>query len=45
MGDKVQQPAEDQPKQKTRTGYEIPVPSKEQVLSVFRKVAKAPKKP
>jgi hypothetical protein len=38
MGDKVQeQPA---PTQKTPKGYEIPVPTKDTVLSFFKKVAK-----
>jgi hypothetical protein len=39
----VQQPAADEPKQTTAKGYEIPVPTKEQVMGFFRKVAK-PKK-
>jgi hypothetical protein len=43
MGDKVQQPDSDEPKQKTATGYEIPVPTRDQVLGFFKKVAK-PKK-
>ena len=43
MEKRVQQPAEDQPKQRTEKGYEIPVPTREQVFGVFKKVAK-PKK-
>jgi hypothetical protein len=39
----VQQPASDEPKQTTPKGYEIPVPTKEQVMGFFKKVAK-PKK-
>lgn len=31
--------------QKTEQGYEIPVPTKEQVLGFFKKVAGATKKP
>jgi hypothetical protein len=45
MGDKVEQPASAEPKQTTPKGYEIPVPTKGQVLSFFRKVARAPKRP
>ena len=43
MGDKVQQPASepDEPKQTTPKGYEIPVPTKEQVMGFFKKVAGA----
>lgn len=43
----VQQPASgsDEPKQTTEKGYEIPVPSKEQVVGFFKKVARAPKRP
>jgi hypothetical protein len=39
----LQQPASDEPKQTTEKGYEIPVPTKEQVMTFFKKVAK-PKK-
>lgn len=41
----VQQPASDQdePKQTTEKGYEIPVPKKDEVMRFFKKVAK-PKK-
>jgi len=38
----VQQPASE-PKQETPTGHTIPVPSRDSVLSFFKKVAK-PKK-
>jgi hypothetical protein len=40
----VQQPASDEPKQTTEKGYEIPVPTKEQVMGFFKKVARAPKR-
>lgn len=40
MDKNVQQPASDEPKQTTEKGYEIPVPTKEQVMTFFRKVAK-----
>ncbi len=41
----MQQPASDEPKpkQETPTGHVIPVPSRDQVLSFFKKAAK-PKK-
>jgi hypothetical protein len=41
MTDKQKQP----PTQKTAKGYEIPVPSKEDVMAFFKKVARATKKP
>lgn len=44
MGDKVQQPASDEPKQTTDKGYEIPVPKKDEVMRFFKKVARAPKR-
>jgi len=42
----VQQPASepDERKQTTEKGYEIPVPTKEQVMGFFKKVARAPKR-
>jgi hypothetical protein len=42
----VQQPASDQdePKQTTGRGYEIPVPTKGQVMTFFKKVTRATKK-
>lgn len=42
----VQQPASDKdaPKQTTPKGYEIPVPTKDQVMRFFKKVARAPKR-
>jgi hypothetical protein len=43
MEDKVQRPASNEPKQVTPKGYEIPVPSRDQVLSFFKKVTR-PKK-
>lgn len=42
----VQQPAtQEEPKQVTAKGYEIPVPSKDQVMGFFKKVARGTKKP
>jgi hypothetical protein len=35
---------EPEPKQKTLKGYEIPVPTREQVFDALRKVAKPPPK-
>ena len=40
----VQQPAEEQPTQKTFRGYEIPVPKKREVMDFFKKAARATKK-
>jgi hypothetical protein len=34
----------DEPKQTPDKGYEIPVPTKEQVMDFFKKVARAPKR-
>jgi hypothetical protein len=45
MEKKMPQPASDEPKQTTKKGYEIPVPTKEQVMGFFKKVARAPKRP
>ena len=39
----VQQPASDEPKQTTAKGYEIPIPSKDQVMGFFKKVARSAK--
>lgn len=36
--------SEQEPKQTTDKGYEIPVPTKEQVMGFFKKVARAPKR-
>ena len=44
MSKEAQVPAEDEPKQKTPKGYEIPVPKRQDVMDFFRKVVK-PKKP
>jgi hypothetical protein len=46
MGDDMKQPAseQDESKQTTAKGYEIPVPTKEQVMGFFKKVARAPKR-
>jgi hypothetical protein len=38
MGDKVQQPASDEPKQKTPKGLEIPVPKRKELMDAFRKI-------
>lgn len=38
MGDKVQQPASDEPKQTTDKGLEIPVPKRSDVMDAFKKV-------
>lgn len=40
----MQQPTSDEPKQTTDKGYEIPVPTKEQVMGFFKKVARSPKR-
>jgi len=40
----VKQPApEQEPKQTTPKGYEIPIPSRDQVMGFFKKVAKSKK--
>lgn len=41
-----EQPAseEQEPKQTTERGYEIPVPSKDEVMGFFKKVARGSKK-
>lgn len=44
MGDKVQQPAETELKQKTLKGKEIPVPTRRAVMDAFRKIVQ-PEKP
>lgn len=44
MGDKVQQPASDEPKQTTDKGLEIPVPKREDVMDALKRAAQ-PKKP
>lgn len=41
----MKEPATDKPTQTTPKGYEIPVPTKEQVMGFFKKVARAPKRP
>lgn len=43
MAGKEQEPMQSAPTQKTPKGYEIPVPTRDQVLGFFKKVAK-PKK-
>ena len=44
MEDKVQQPASDEPKQKTLKGTDIPVPTRSAVMDAFRKIVQ-PAKP
>lgn len=44
MEDKVQQPASDEPKQKTAKGLEIPVPKRRDLLDAFRKIVQPVKK-
>lgn len=44
MGDKVQQPAPDEPKQTTDKGLEIPVPKRSDVMDAFKRVLR-PTKP
>jgi hypothetical protein len=41
----AQDMADEQPTQKTPKGYEIPVPTKAEVMGFFKKVAGAPKRP
>jgi hypothetical protein len=38
MGDKVQQSAPDEPKQITKTGLEIPVPKRRDLMDAFKKI-------
>jgi hypothetical protein len=45
MGDKVQQPASDEQKQKTPKGLEIPVPKRKDLADTFRKIIRPAKKP
>jgi hypothetical protein len=40
----VQQPAQDEPKQKTPKGHEIPVPTRGSIFAAFRKIAGKPQK-
>ena len=40
----VQQPASDEPKQKTLKGTEIPVPTRSTVMDAFRKIVRPVKK-
>jgi len=44
MGDKMQQPASEEPKQTTPKGLEIPVPKRRDLMDAFRKIIH-PKKP
>lgn len=39
----MQQPAEDQPTQKTLKGHPIPLPKRSEVMDAFRKIAKGKK--
>jgi hypothetical protein len=41
----VQQPASDEPTQRTEKGLEIPVPKRKEVMDAFRKIVHAPKRP
>jgi hypothetical protein len=45
MAGKPQPREDDVPKQKTRTGLEIPVPKRGEVMDALRKVAQPPPKP
>ena len=49
MGDKVQQPASDEPKQVTDKGLEIPVPKRSEIMDAFKRVLhpakRKPRKP
>jgi hypothetical protein len=44
MGDNVQQPASDEPKQTTPKGLEIPVPKRRDLMDAFRKIVQPVKK-
>jgi hypothetical protein len=44
MGDKTQQPASDEPMQKTPKGLEIPVPKRKELMDAFRKIVGPVKK-
>jgi hypothetical protein len=44
MGDKVQPPASDEPKQTTPEGLEIPVPKRRDLMDAFRKIVAPVKK-
>lgn len=44
MGDKVQQPASEEPKQTTPKGLEIPVPKRREVMDALRKLVQPVKK-
>jgi hypothetical protein len=43
MGDEMQQPAPDEPKQTTPKGYEIPVPKRKDVMAAFKKIVRPAK--
>ena len=43
MTDKPQEPAEDEPKQKTLKGHTIPLPKRREVMEAFKKIVQ-PKK-
>ena len=45
MSDKTQEPEQDEPKQKTLKGYEIPVPKRKDVMGPLRKLIQPVKKP
>jgi len=40
MSDKAQEPEKAEPKQKTLRGYEIPLPSRSEIMDALKKVAK-----
>lgn len=40
----MQQPAEDEPRQRTRKGAEIPVPKRRDLMDAFRKIVQPVKK-
>jgi hypothetical protein len=44
MADKAQQPAPDEPMQRTPRGLEIPVPKRRDLMDAFRKIVGAPTK-
>ena len=44
MEDKTQQPASEEPMQKTAKGLEIPVPKRRDLMDAFRKIVGAPAK-
>jgi hypothetical protein len=43
MSEEVQVPVEDEPKQKTPKGKEIPLPKRDDVMAAFKKIVKGKK--